>query len=63
MSNKAELHEDYVELDEYVRGLIAKIQKAAEKGKGVRLSAFDCECLNSTVFIEDPFLTADDFWN
>lgn len=60
MSNKSNLNQDYIDLNEYVRNLIVKVQKAAEKGKGVRLTAFDCHCLKSTIFMEDPFLTADE---
>lgn len=55
------LDQEYMSMDEHVRKLIQKIQKAAAKGKGVRLTAFDCECLNSTVFLEDIFFLSDDF--
>ncbi|MGP4772541.1 hypothetical protein ACS125_18635 [Acinetobacter sp. PFS20] len=55
MSNKSNLNQDYIDLDEYVRNLIVKV---------VRLTAFDCHCLKSTIFMEDPFLTADeDIWD
>lgn len=47
------IEDEFKAVDEHVRAIILRIQQAAQKGKGLRLSSEDVRLLNLTIFIED----------